>query len=384
MSRDRKNILFLPKWYPNKDNLYHGIFVHRHAICAAKENNISVVFAKAADQKKLINYEFAVEDQIKIHRFYYKKRITGIPFLDSIIKLYLYFRCCYKGWKIVNTQNVKIDILHVHVLGRTSIFALFLNFINNIPIVITEHWSGYFKERNEYKGVFRKGFDKKICSISKSIITVSNAQSVAMQAHGLSGTYETIPNVVVNNYFENTLDNQPKNQLLVVADQDNNVKNIKGIINSFKLLIEEYPEVNLSIIGGGIDLEINLQYVKHNALEESICLHGEQDVNFIKKELAKTYALVLFSNFENSPCVIGEAFATGTPVIATKVGGVTELVDDKKGILVEPNNEKQLLEAFRDIISSSKYDAKYLKEFAFDTFSEEKIGKRLTKIYNSI
>jgi len=64
--------------------------------------------------------------------------------------------------------------------------------------------------------------------------------------------------------------------------------------------------------------------------------------------LAAADAVLLSSSWENFPHVLVEALAAGTPVIATRVGGVPEIVEDGvNGLLVEPNDAAALAAAIR-------------------------------------
>ena len=380
MPSTRKNILFLPKWYPNKDDAYQGIFVHRHAICVSKFHNVYVLYAKATEQKQMISANESVEDGVKILRYYYKKRILGIGFIDAIIKLLLYFICCLKGWNQFCEQKLRIDAFHIHVLGRTSVFGLYLKKKTDLPIFITEHWSGYFKERNQYNKPLRKFFDRLICAKSSKITTVSDGQAFEMKRHNLKGDYTTVRNVVVNNFFMQTPKIVHKSQFLVVADQVNYVKNIDGIIRAFNNI--EDKSMRLSIIGDGPDLDYNKKLTSELDLDGRVKFHGGKNADFVADEMNKSIALILFSNFENSPCVIGESFAVGIPVISTNVGGILELVTSKRGIQIKPKDEKSLTDAI-NIICNQNFDTKELSDYAREEFSMDKISEQFNKLYTS-
>ncbi|PYK24532.1 MAG: hypothetical protein DME59_12920 [Verrucomicrobia bacterium] len=85
---------------------------------------------------------------------------------------------------------------------------------------------------------------------------------------------------------------------------------------------------------------------------------------------------------EASPIVLREAFASGRPVIATKVGDIPEIVRDREnGLLIEPGNTQALGSAILEFISDPELAAhcaanglRYAAEnFSFDKMMEAKL-----------
>jgi glycosyltransferase involved in cell wall biosynthesis len=83
------------------------------------------------------------------------------------------------------------------------------------------------------------------------------------------------------------------------------------------------------------------------------------------------------------PVVILEALASGLPVVSTNVGGIKEMIDDTKGILVEPRNKEALAYAMMKMIETHKnYDANYLRNSVIEKYGYESVGRFLDSIYN--
>ena len=83
-------------------------------------------------------------------------------------------------------------------------------------------------------------------------------------------------------------------------------------------------------------------------------------------ELQASSILVVPSRMESIPQVIKEAFFLKIPVIATKVGGIPELVEhEKNGLLVDVNEPMQLLNAINDLLEN-KEKARRMTEAGFD------------------
>lgn len=104
------------------------------------------------------------------------------------------------------------------------------------------------------------------------------------------------------------------------------------------------------------------------------------------EELLKHYqdadAFVLFSNYENLPCVLLEAICVGIPIISSQVGGTAEIVNANNGILVRPKDEKALVKAMQYMINNHhQYDSKLIRQEAVDKYAYKAVGQQILKFY---
>jgi glycosyltransferase involved in cell wall biosynthesis len=96
-------------------------------------------------------------------------------------------------------------------------------------------------------------------------------------------------------------------------------------------------------------------------------------------------SLLLFSRFENLPCVILEALCCGLPVISSRVGGIPEVIDGENGILVESGNIPDLVTAMIQMIENyAEYNRKLIAEKAIAFFNYNTVGKQYSDIYNTV
>jgi glycosyltransferase involved in cell wall biosynthesis len=80
-----------------------------------------------------------------------------------------------------------------------------------------------------------------------------------------------------------------------------------------------------------------------------------------------------------------EWLCAGLPVIASKVGGVTELITNENGILVESNNTAQLAMAMNELIENkSNYHPIDISKKAIEKYSYESVGKKINEIYKAL
>jgi glycosyltransferase involved in cell wall biosynthesis len=94
--------------------------------------------------------------------------------------------------------------------------------------------------------------------------------------------------------------------------------------------------------------------------------------------------LVLFSNYENLPCVIVEALACGLSIISTNVGGISEHITSERGILVAPADETALSEALLSMAEThTQYSATSQRAYAIQHFSKQSIAEQFHAIYLS-
>ncbi len=126
---------------------------------------------------------------------------------------------------------------------------------------------------------------------------------------------------------------------------------IKGV---FVLLdaLENVAETGarLTLIGDGPDRAALEAETRRRGLD--VAFLGYRSQAEVAAALRDADALVLPSFAEGVPVVLMEAMASGRPVIATQVGGVSELVTPKAGILVAPGNSEALASAIRSLAES--------------------------------
>jgi len=96
-------------------------------------------------------------------------------------------------------------------------------------------------------------------------------------------------------------------------------------------------------------------------------------------------ALVMFSNYENMPCVILEALCSGLPVISSNVGGIAEIINESNGYLVSSKNEQSLYEAMIFLLKNyQQFNLVKISDDASNLSSYKTIGKEITEVYGKV
>jgi 2-deoxystreptamine N-acetyl-D-glucosaminyltransferase/2-deoxystreptamine glucosyltransferase len=116
--------------------------------------------------------------------------------------------------------------------------------------------------------------------------------------------------------------------------------------------MREVDGVRLVLVGDGPERARLESAVARLGLDGRIEFAGVRSRHEVLRTLAGATALVLPSAWENLPHAAVEALAVGTPVVATAVGGVPEVVHDgENGLLVPANDAAALAAALRRIVS---------------------------------
>lgn len=378
----RKKILFITSWYPNSEDPTLGIFVRRHAEASSLFNDVFVLYVRSIEGFKEATYTFNKFNDVNELIIEYPKTSNKIPGLKSLIKLNKYKHFFNEGLSALKQKGFKPDLIHCNIMNPSGMLAHAWKKKHNLPYVITEHWTGYLESDNRYsKDIKAKAILPKIAKAADWVLPVSNDLLIALKKHELGLKYKVVRNVVDTEEF--VLNRTTTNQFLVIADLDNQQKNIRGILNAFSKFHKENSHVQLTIAGGGDDEASIKEQINSLQLQNVVNLIGRVEAKTLSTQLNQSYALVLFSNYENLPCVIVESFACGTPVISTNVGGIREILNTERGILIQPKNEKELLQAFSQAMNTD-WDNKKLQKYAEDNFSLKRIGQEFNAIYKEV
>jgi glycosyltransferase involved in cell wall biosynthesis len=132
-----------------------------------------------------------------------------------------------------------------------------------------------------------------------------------------------------------------------------NLKVSKGcnlLLEAFALLALENSSVELVYIGSGDQLGGMKKTVAEKGLEESVHFLGSISHGLLGNWINASDVLVLPSMNEGVPNVVLEAQACGIPVVATKVGGIPEIVSSDSGILITYGDKEILRDALYDAL----------------------------------
>jgi len=222
-----------------------------------------------------------------------------------------------------------------------------------------------------------------------AVTTVTDNLKQAMIAHGLKNRkYLILPNVVDTAKFKPSKNNtdHDKIRFIHVSCFEDRSKNISGILNTLARLSEIRQDFECFFVGVGMDFEIMKNKAdKLNLLNKNVFFTGLLEGDEISNIISSVDFMILFSNYENMPVVINEAFACGIPVVSSRVGGIPEYVKEETGILVEPGNENDFLEKIIHMMDHfSEYDKSKIRKFAVESFSKEAITKQLINLYAHI
>jgi glycosyltransferase involved in cell wall biosynthesis len=380
----RKKILWLCSWYPNRYDPFNGDFIQRHARAASLFNDIHVIYLApdttgAVSQKEnIIHTDENLTEQV----IYYKKKAGFFGRLRAHYRWLFLYRQALRNYII---KNGKPDLVHVHVPMKAGMLAIWLKRKYRIPFVVTEHWGIYNDvEENNYasKSKVFQHYTRQVFEMASAFISVSRFLAEGINRQVTRKVYTVIPNVADTTSFYFS-DKQVTTFRFIHVSNMVPLKNAEGIIRVFAKLHQQNSATELVMVG---DREDPIRkYASDTGLPNSaIRFTGEIAYEQVAREMQQAHCLVLFSNIENSPCVIGEALCCGLPVIATNVGGIPELVDESNSILVKPQQDDELLKAMVKVMENYKqFNRQAIANNAASRFSYDVVGKAMDTVYDN-
>ncbi|MCB2406888.1 glycosyltransferase [Hymenobacter lucidus] len=392
-------VLMLPKWYPHRYDDQDGDFVARHVAAIAPHAQVAVLFAAVArgPLPSLTVCEADLAAPVPTLRYYYRARPTGLGPLDKLLKLLLYFWCLGCGYRrVARHWGALPQLVHVHVLLRTGLFAWWLQLTRGIPYLVTEHWTLYLPQNAHRIGKLRRWLSSRVIRKAAALHTVSHNLRQAMQQLGLENSRPVvIPNVVDTQLFKpaslraaSRSATAAGQHLLHVAAFNEPAKNLGGILRVMARLVGRWPALTLRIAGYGLH-ETALQELaaELGLLNTHVFFLGKLTQAQVAEQMRQATCFVLFSNYENLPCVLIEAQASGLPAVATSVGGVPELLppDGTRGLLVAPQDEAALEQALSTVLRHpERFSAEQLRHYAVAHFSYAEVGRQFAELYSTI
>ncbi len=375
MSHHRLSILFTSGWYPSKAHTTVGNFVQRHAEAVATTCDVWVLYVASMPQW---------QGPPKIEEHCEKNVNTVIVYCRP--GFFAKRKAFMKGaYHLIRSKQIQFDVVHHNVLWPHGWQPRWLHSKFNLPYIVTEHWTGYdpinaHKRHPLLLWMSRFGARKAtfLCPVTLDL-------QHKMIDFGIHGNYRVVPNVVDTRLFSLANPEGSAIRFLHVSSLVDGHKNISGLLRVWKKVSDQLPNVHLTLGGDGPIEHWKQQAVILGIRTDSIDYFGETTWEGVAQQMESSHALVLFSNYENLPCVIVEALACGLPVISTRVGGISEHINEERGILVERGNEDALQRAIFTMAGNMHtYNQSALRAYALERFSNEAVAMAFEELYRIV
>jgi len=320
-------------------------------------------------------------------------KIHYIPFWRiKSIKFEMLFHGRRKVKAIV--REFQPDIIHVQGNGTILLLTLGLKKCN---LVVTEH--GILKEElKNQKTIYGKLsfflniITEKVCLRNlKNCIFISNYNKALHQEDKFSRVNSRLIYNPVNLLFFNMTEMPKDNNRLFYIGSISKRKGLLDLVKALNTLKQKNIVYKLDVIGGVIDkpyMNEVQKFITINKLSEQIMFHGWLSQKEIQEIYKNVSIFVLPSYQETLPVAIAEAMAAGRVVVASNVGGVSEMIKHgMSGFLYEKANISQLVDILGKLYSNDELKAKVsvaARSDARKKFMPSSVASQTVEFYKEI
>lgn len=287
-------------------------------------------------------------------------------------------------------KNNKIDLLHCHAHKATQYGAIAGLFVSKVRIIAHVHGLGrsarFIRKLGNFLFLWRINRFLTVAASVKEDMIKSNWRIPASKVGVLENSvdYDKFAHVdVTKNQIRRKLNIPQETFVFGAVGRLVPTKGLSYLIDAFGRVKEEFPSAFLLLVGQGSEEQSCRLQAEKLGLTECVCFAGFQ------KEIEKVFramdVFVISSIAEGMPRVLLEAKAAGLPCIATKVGGIPEVIDEKGGILVEARDSEALGEAMKAMMRKSPEAMDRLRtgadERARTLYAHTVVSERLKSVY---
>ncbi|MEW5768652.1 MAG: GT4 family glycosyltransferase PelF [bacterium] len=260
-------------------------------------------------------------------------------------------------------RREKPDLVHTHTakagtLGRAAAY------LAGVPLIIhTFHGHVLHSYFGPLKTKIFLWMERFLAKITHKIITVSQKQREEILAYGIGDPNKVI-SIPLGLELDRFINLEPlkgslrkelnlsgQEVLIGIVARLVPIKDHSCFLSAARIVARRHPEAKFLVVGDGELREQLEKQTKKLGLEDRVIFLG------FRGDLERVYAdldmVVLSSLNEGLPVAVIEAMASGLPVVATRVGGVIDLVEDEAtGRLVPPNDPQALAEGILELLAS--------------------------------
>lgn len=346
---------FVPNFPGGKIESYgKSMAVYKLCISLANRGHDVTVFTISDDNQDHLEYI----NGVKVYRY------------SSLLQ----YRSERLSFKILYKPLVKnYDIIHLHSGISISLVAGYIyNIVKKKPLVITWHGDSV-REYGRYSGLIPSIaawlYKRSIADIilSKSDVIISPSKTYINGSPFLckyKSKISVIPNGITISEFDISHSKNECKRMLGLESKFvvlfvGSLYPLKGphiLLEAIPKIIKYIDDIMFVFVGGG-DVEFYQELSKENNVGEYVMFAGyiSEDLKPMYYKSSDIFCLPSIASHEIFGIVNLEAMACGIPIVASRIGGVPDLVKNgKTGLLVQPRNSSELAEAITYLLMNKK------------------------------
>lgn len=254
--------------------------------------------------------------------------------------LYQLFYFLEAGVLAAQMRRRNLTHLHNHTPDASGYVAMLAAQIGQFTYSLTIHGFGILSEPNRWR--LSDKLERSLFSICVSWNARSQAMLWSQPEHW--DRFHVVHCGVNPDHYVPAANHGASHRLLYVG-RLHYVKGLPLLLESIAILRERYPHIHLDIVGAGPEKARLEATLSRYGIEEHVTLHGYWSQAQLRERLSRYGIFVMASFAEGIPLVLMEAMAAGVPVIAPRVGGIPELIEDHvSGLLFHPGKVDDLVE----------------------------------------
>jgi glycosyltransferase involved in cell wall biosynthesis len=283
----------------------------------------------------------------------------------------------------------RVGLVHAHSASRGSFWrkALICGIARmcGVPYLFHIH-SGEFAEFYEHEcGALSRGIVRVVLRQAIGVLVLTPRWRAIVQKIEPKASLYVLPNPV--RVPEHLPSHRLRARRVLFLGRLREKKGVFDLIKAIVLVNQELTNIEFVLAGDG-DLEAVRAAARDNGVDGSIVLPGWVGGRDKERLLAISDVFVLPSYFEGLPVGILEAMALGVPVVATRVGGIPDMVTNREhAILVEPGDVRGLAQAVVALLRERDLADRLIKNAharVKEHYSQDVVAEKLGSIYRNI
>jgi len=374
-----KRVLILPSWYPNEMKPDFAPYVRTQALSLAKYDlEVTVVYSAPYSCKWIFKQRKLLLGNRENHMGNLREILFFLPKLhfkriDRAVRGIIGRRLIRQ----LESKGYRPDIIHVHTYESGSL-ALWLRDRINVPIVITEHYTGFARN---ILSKWELNWARRCFEAADLRLAVSKAFAKLLKL-GTGLTFGVLPNFIDTSFFSPGSMGGACYDFLSVGHLLPK-KNHKMLIEAFSKLSPGKRGLKLGIVGEGPMKRKLANLAKYLGLESHVDFLGYKDMVGVRNLLRKSRIYCMPSSYETFGIAVVEAMSVGVPAVVTRCGGPEEIVVNGLNGIVTQLNMRAYAAALEEALAHN-WDRDAIRQQAVSLYSETVVIPRLQTIYNEV